>query len=363
MFKNSLTGLLARTAVLVCSENGAFAGINDDLIEAVLNGDDQRVAIILASNDPQLDINHPGKWNALIAATCSGHVNIVQSLLADPTINVNATDSDGRTALSWAALLNKIRIVKTLCTIPGIDINHCADNGDGDTALMLAASSDNREVVRQLLITPGCDVNFASSDGFTALMSASVNGNGEVVRQLLEAGADMSLINESGETALMGAVRNGHSEVVKILENHAALLKLPTYEQNARNAIEGEARAEMRRIYQLKNMIDKTSNTDPAPEGSLLEQDPICPLCTEAFVVSDVVALFPCGHIYHDGMECLQGQRDYSDEDLKKLGYSEECAKAMAQKSGAACALCRKQTNAAAISTLRIGTTRPLTNQ
>ena len=91
--------------------------------------------------------------------------------------DVNAPQSDGATALHWAAYLE-----------------------DADTA--------------SLLIRAGATVDTRNNYGVTPLALASGNGNAAVIDRLLKAGADPNGAVRAGETPLMLAARTGNADAV-----------------------------------------------------------------------------------------------------------------------------------------------------
>ncbi len=95
-----------------------------------------------------------------------------------------------------------------------VDVN--ASQVDGMTALHWAALHDDLETAR-LLVKAGADTNAANRYGVTPLTLACTNGNGPLVELLLEAGADPDTTLPGGETALMTASRTGRLGPVKAL--------------------------------------------------------------------------------------------------------------------------------------------------
>ncbi len=97
----------------------------------------------------------------------------------------------------------------------GVNVN--ATNSDGETALMEAAESRRYTEAVRVLIANGANVNLADEDGETALMRAADEGTVEAVRLLLQAGANPAARDDDGETALDKALDEGNREVVNIL--------------------------------------------------------------------------------------------------------------------------------------------------
>ena len=197
----------------------------------------------------------------------------IQSLL-EQSVDVNASQVDGMTALHWVALHDDQKTARLLVTA-GADAN--ATNRYGVTPLKLACTNGNGPLV-ELLLEAGADPNTTLPGGETALMTASrtgrlgpvkallargadvhatvqgmgrqdgagatkflarmadptifdfearteqtalvwaaAEGHGEVVAALIQAGAEFQMTLESGFTPLLFAVRQGHTDVVRTL--------------------------------------------------------------------------------------------------------------------------------------------------
>jgi uncharacterized protein len=133
--------------------------------------------------------------------------------------DVNAPQSDGATALHWAAYLEDAETTALLIRA-GARIDTA--NSYGVTPLALAAGNGTTAVVEQLL-AGGADPNGTVRAGETALMLAARTGNVEAVRMLLSAGASVDAKETwNGQTALMWAAAAGHGPVVQLLIDHRA---------------------------------------------------------------------------------------------------------------------------------------------
>lgn len=99
------------------------------------------------------------------------------------------------------------------------DVN--ATLSDGSTALLWAAHWDDAGLVDQLL-KAGADVKIANRYGVSPLLQACLNGDAAVIGKLLQAGADPNTAQPEGETALMVAARTGNVDAVKALLDHGA---------------------------------------------------------------------------------------------------------------------------------------------
>ena len=171
---------------------------------------------------------------ALLNAPKVGNNEAVRFLL-DLGVNVNHSDTEGKTALMLASEAGHEEVVQTLISA-GANINH--QDNTGETALMIACEKEYltpnlqrvdgntamhtacyiaHSVVVEKLLKGGADANITDENGGTALMFGSKNGHSEVVEKLLKGGADANITDENGGTALMFGSKNGHSEVVEKL--------------------------------------------------------------------------------------------------------------------------------------------------
>jgi uncharacterized protein len=173
----------------------------------------------------------------------------VSSLLKKKT-DVNAPQSDGATALHWAAYLNDAETTALLIRA-GAHVN--ARNNYGVTPLALASKQGNATIIEQLmkagadpndpvnfvnaaetplmyaaragsvdavnlLVLAGAKINAAETwNGQSALMWAAAEGHGPVVEALIEGGADIHLRSKAGTTPLIFAVRKGDTRSVQAM--------------------------------------------------------------------------------------------------------------------------------------------------
>ena len=132
---------------------------------------------------------------------------------------VNAPQSDGATALHWAAYLDDADTTALLLRA-GATVD--APNRYGVTPLALAAANGNAAIVT-LLVRGGADPNRAVRAGETPLMLAARTDRADAVTALLEAGAKVDAKETwNGQTALMWAAAAGHAPVVQALINRGA---------------------------------------------------------------------------------------------------------------------------------------------
>ena len=145
-----------RTALMIATYNQDVEAVKL-LIDAGAEGYlDILKLTIQAGADPTI-VNHYG-GTALIPAAEHGHVEVIEELLNDTTINVNHVNLLGWTALMEAIVLN---------------------NGN-----------PIQRTVVQLLIDHGADVNIPDNDNVTPLQHAKKQGFKEIENILIEAGAE-----------------------------------------------------------------------------------------------------------------------------------------------------------------------------
>lgn len=153
---------------------------------------------------------------ALIFAAQKGHVEAVKCLLNNPQIKIDQQDNFGSTALMFAAQENKCSIINILLE-NGADINK--SNLNGNTALMFAATEGHTDAVQCLLVNPNITINQQNKAGITALILAVTVDNCSNINVLLENGADINKSTLNGNTALIRAVDEENSNGVQCLLN------------------------------------------------------------------------------------------------------------------------------------------------
>jgi ankyrin repeat protein len=162
--------------------------------------------------------NTAGAEPALVDAAQAGDAVTVRELLRQ-TVDVNAAQPDGTTALHWAVHRGDVEMVDALLTA-GADLR--MPTRTGATPLYLAATNGDAAVIRRLL-DAGEDANAVlTGEGETVLMLTARTGNVEAVELLLERGADPNAQQFRGQTALMWAAAEGHAQIIERLIAHGA---------------------------------------------------------------------------------------------------------------------------------------------
>ncbi len=204
----------------------------------------------------EMEMNTLNSHQQIILSAEKGDIERVLKLL-DEGVDINVTDSNGRTAVMAATYSNKVEMVRTLIQM-GADVNIRDNNLNnvllyagaegmseivklaieagadpsltnrfGGTALIPASERGHVEVVKQLLTHTDIDVNHLNDLHWTALLEAIILGDGgkehqKIVQLLVDYGADISIADKDGITPLKHAQNRGFREIEEILLNHGS---------------------------------------------------------------------------------------------------------------------------------------------
>ena len=176
------------------------------------------LAIGLALAIPLVTANYAVAQSAVADAAMRSETETVLDLI-NSGADVNGMQSDGATALHWAAYHGNIALVAALLEA-GADPS--AANRNGSTPMWLATERGETAVITTLL-EAGADPNELMPLGRRPLMVAARSGVIEAVRTLLEFGADPNAAeSERGTTAIMQAADQGHADVIRLLAEKGA---------------------------------------------------------------------------------------------------------------------------------------------
>ncbi len=141
----------------------------------------------------------------LINAAENYQLKYVKRLIQSGEIDVNATASDGNTALIAAAAKGHLEVVKFLCDHPDINVN--AQKSNGSTALICAACNNHLAAVKYLVENTEANLNVKDEKGKTAFIFTVQSGKTKVLDYLLKhPNTDINVQDNDGETPLMYAI-------------------------------------------------------------------------------------------------------------------------------------------------------------
>ncbi|KFU86007.1 Ankycorbin [Chaetura pelagica] len=184
---------------------------NDDrLLQAVENGDPEKVASLLGKKGASATKQDSEGKTAFHLAATKGHAECLRIMVTHGA-DVTTQDGAGHNALHLAAKNSHSDCIKRLLQ------SKCpADSTDnsGKTALHYAAACGCLQAV-QLLCEHKCPINIKDLDGNIPLLVAIQNGHTEVCKYLLDHGADVNTRDKNGRTALMMACEAGNLNMVE----------------------------------------------------------------------------------------------------------------------------------------------------
>ncbi|XP_064259213.1 ankycorbin isoform X3 [Passer domesticus] len=175
------------------------------------------------------------EWNKnddrLLQAVENGDPEKVASLLGKKGASATKQDSEGKTAFHLAATKGHAECLRIMVT-HGADVT--AQDGAGHSALHLAAKNSHPDCVKRLLQSK-CPADSTDNSGKTALHYAAACGCLQAVQLLCEHKCPINIKDLDGNIPLLLAVQNGHTEVCKYLLDHGA--DINTRDKNGRTAL------------------------------------------------------------------------------------------------------------------------------
>ncbi|TFK17521.1 ankyrin [Coprinopsis marcescibilis] len=193
----------------------------------------------------------------LMGASRRGEMEMVNRFLGlGLGANINAGDSDGRTALAHATLSGSREVVMMLLGVGGVDYN-CVD-AKGQTPLMTAIVEGHSIIVDVLLALEGIKTDSRDNEGKTALVHAALShqvGTFEALLKVDSISADYT--TSEGWTFLMLAAKSGNATKVR------AVLQQAQFDVNARDirgrtalahAVESESYAAVEALLEVEGV-------------------------------------------------------------------------------------------------------------
>ncbi|KAN0073515.1 Ankyrin repeat-containing domain protein [Elaphomyces granulatus] len=196
------------------------------LILAAKNGHSDVVEMLLATANVDPDIRDQYSASPLFYACknayeSKAYVSIVKQLLNRGDVDLNALAIfhklpyvNSSTPLIAAS---EFEVVELLLAEDGIDINAC--NANGETPLMDAMNGKRAQKIKALLARDDWDPTIVSSDGDHLFPFSVRAGDVAIVKSVLDhpSNIDPNVMNSFTGTALMKACSEGHLDVVQFL--------------------------------------------------------------------------------------------------------------------------------------------------
>lgn len=185
------------------------------LLMAAENGN-REIAELLIERGANILKTDAEKRGALHVAARGGHADFCAFLLDKTSIDIDARDKDGQTALHHACARERIAVVKKLIE-RGADLN--AVDKDGMTPLHRAMSERSDDVIDAYVAVLGAkaELDVLSEQGETPLMHAVRSGFERSVEKLIAAGADITARGADGRTALHVALAENQNAIALTL--------------------------------------------------------------------------------------------------------------------------------------------------
>ncbi|KYN16469.1 Ankyrin repeat and death domain-containing protein 1A [Trachymyrmex cornetzi] len=152
---------------------------------------------------------------ALHHAAITGHPAVITALANIPRIVLDTTDKKGQTPLHCACAKEHLDAVEVLI---GLGANVDAHDNDGNTPLHVATRTRHTGIA-QLLLKAGANTELIDAEGFTPLHVAASQGCKGILDSMIQHGADLNKQCKNGNTPLHLACQNNEVETVEILIN------------------------------------------------------------------------------------------------------------------------------------------------
>jgi len=210
LFNHSISRAIASLlALLLLAPSFAMAGSYDDYFTAVkLDAPRELQQMIARGLGPNMVEPEHG-YTALMLAIRLNSMNVVDLLLSNPDIDLEAHAANGDTAIMLAAFYGYLPLVKSLLA-RDVQINR-----PGWTALHYAAINGNPHIIKELLDASAYIDAESPDDKMTPLMLAAMRGRTGAVKLLTAEGADITLKNAAGLTALDLARKYKQADVIE----------------------------------------------------------------------------------------------------------------------------------------------------
>ncbi|KAL4945252.1 ankyrin repeat-containing domain protein [Aspergillus oleicola] len=196
----------AKAAVLLLAQDSIDVNHQNHLgrtalYESVCRNDHGMADMLLKNSQIDVDIRETQFGRPpLVEAADRGLERLVRMILDHETVDVNAIDSNGCTALTKAIYYDHYEIRDLLLADPAIDVNY--PTGRWDSPLLTATTQHRWDSMRVLFTHADLDIDATDINNWTTLMWAAQENNNDAIRLLRERGARADIVGSNGEIAL-----------------------------------------------------------------------------------------------------------------------------------------------------------------
>ncbi|MBK7821010.1 MAG: ankyrin repeat domain-containing protein [Tessaracoccus sp.] len=167
----------------------------------------------------QIDATDTQGRTAILIAAKANRLDVVRLLIAAGA-DIDAQDQVNLNPFLWGCISGNLDLVTTMVEA-GADLDrHTRFDGVG---IHPAAEKGHVEIVRYLAEQTDINVNYTNLCGWTPLLEAIILRDGgpaqqEIVRLLLAAGADPAMVDQWGVSPLAHAQEKGFAELADLLQ-------------------------------------------------------------------------------------------------------------------------------------------------
>ncbi len=152
----------------------------------------------------------------LMNAVQVGNAKILDLILAQPGVEVDAVDADGKTALMYAVAAVSPSMIAKL-----IDKGALVNSENPNLLVLMEAVKLNKPSILEILITKhAADPNGRDALGNTALMNTN---NPDIVKILINHGANVNAVNRAGKNVLQLALEKNQIDIASTIIKESML--------------------------------------------------------------------------------------------------------------------------------------------
>ena len=197
------------------------------LVGAAGNNKLELVKDILHDNPNLINVKHPETGRTpLVEALLGNHIDVIKELLKNKGVDVNMmvdTDvkKDFRATPLFAAIYKcKTKLVKLLLDDSRLDVNK--SDSDGRSAITSAIDNECKDIIDDLLKQDNIKLETEDKHGWFPLLLASWLGQLDTVKKLCNAGVNVNKQNKDGHTSLIFACSIARVDIVEYLLDNGA---------------------------------------------------------------------------------------------------------------------------------------------